>query len=1796
MSGFDIAIVGCAGRFPGARSVEEYWSNLRAGVDSITRWKDASRGPAFVGAGGLLDDIENFDSIFFRYSPREARLMDPQHRIFLECAWQALENAAIVPEFYAGRIGAYASSALGGYLLNNVHPFAADATPLDLLVSNDKDFLATRLAYKFDLRGPCVVIQSACSSSLVAVHLACQGLLSGDCDVALAGGVTVRVPHRAGYLFENGMIFSPDGVCRAFDRHAQGGVPGNGAGVVVLTRLEDAILQRHSILAVIRGSAINNDGSQKAGYTAPNARGQSEVIAVAQAMAGVTPGQVGYIEAHGSGTPLGDAIEVQGLREVFGAAAATPWCALASVKTNIGHLDVAAGITGLIKAALAIKHGEIPASLYFQQANPDLNLDDSPFFVNTSLRHWPRNGSPRIAGVSSFGIGGTNAHVVLAEAPENIRDKERRRSHFFPVSALTREQVDASSLALAEALSQQSGVRADDVAFTLQAGRTAFPCRRFAIADSVTGIATSFAKPDTESAVFERSETLSPLVVFLFPGLGEQAPGMARSLYSAQSLFRESLDTCLQEVERMTGDSVLRDYLLGPVPEANPDSHLFWRGIVRAAEDVTLAHLALFSIEFSLARLWIGLGVQPAALLGFSLGEYVAACIAEVFSLSDAVRLVFARSKHTRLCPPGEMLAVGLGEDELRPWLDPAVEVAASCGRFQTVVSGSYEAIMALRAKLAEESIAFRPVHSGHAFHSNRVAAAAEPLRREFDGVSLHSPTIPLLSTVRGDWAQSGDFESPGYWCDQLVSPIRFSDALSRAWALDEPILLEIGPGSSLSALALQHPSSPGARALPCLPDPSYCFEDFLRATGRLWAMGCPLRWEALDPHGDSRRISLPGYTFARQSFWIDRHSAVGSPPKAPVDDWFLVRDWHRTLHPDSSSIKTATWLVFAQQDKLSRAIADALRQRGNTVWIVTKGDAFENLGPNHVQIQAGCEEHYHRLLLLSEATEAVHLWLYGEVRPSFETSEQLGFLSGLFLAKACPQDQPFRLTLIANGLHDIEETDRLHPEKSLLLGLARNIRQEFPSLRCQCLDPGFPADSEDVVRELISQAPQTVVAYRGRGRRFAESFSAFPIPMPSTSAIRDGGVYLITGGLGSIGQYLANYLAGTYGARLVLLSRSPKHQAAGVVEDIQRLGGDAAVLQGDISRYSTAHAAVREAKERFGGLDGVFHCAGLVWDLKSGTELTLQDAKRHFKPKCEALYALASALADERQAFCLLFSSTASVLPGPGLMGYASANAFMDQFALERASQPFPRWISVSWDGWGIGENAKMPTRTAIQDYFMVGEQALDAMERILASRGLSHVVVTVGPLEARTRIHEERNATPPETKPLGQPLEGVGEVEQVVIAVWMKVLGCSNVDPANSFFELGGDSLLGNKVVTVLREIFKIDLPLPVLWQHPTVREFAAWIESALEEEAGDPDYPQGAQEKPREPSATGTAVASDYPLHRLSPVLNQATLIYVARAFASLSILQAEGVRFTLEDSPVSPTFHKLIGRWLKEFERLGYVRRESQGYVAVKPIVPGPMPEIHADDSCYAVIIDLFHRAGENLHRLLSAQEDPLSLFFASGETQLISAYRDTHEAQFCLERAAEIAGQWTDTRMPRPCAALEVGGGLAITTKVMKKALPLNTHYTFTDLSPFFFRGALEAFPDASCQVFDFDREPSLAGFPPASFDFIIAANALHCAKDLPITLGHLRSLLRTEGRLLLIEATRNELWHTITMGLLKGFLHFEDFRLADGLTFLSRPQWENTLRQSGFHVHIVVPDEPQNGESLGQHVFLAGLQ
>jgi len=1547
--GNDIAVIGMAGRFPGAKNLDEFWDNLKQGVESISFFTqeqlkqlgvDAQliNNPDYVPAKGVLESKEYFDSFFFDYTPAEAEILDPQVRIFHECTWEALENAGYDPFGYEGAVGLYAGaspnplweiSPLTSRSIGNSYPELWNAIQF-----SDKDYLGTRLAYKLDLKGPCITMQTACSTSLAAVDQSCRALVSGACSIALAGGVSITLQDEGGYLYQEGTIMSPDGHCRAFDAGANGTVGGNGVGVIVLKRLAEAVTDRDTIYAVIKGFAINNDGKNKVCFTAPSSSGQAKVIRDALDMAGVNPESIGYIETHGTGTLLGDPIEIEGLKLAFNTAGFRKkhYCALGSVKTNIGHLDAAAGIAGFIKTVLSLHHRFIPPSLNFKTPNPQIDFENSPFYVNTTLKTWESNEYPLRAGVSSFGLGGTNVHVVMEEAPAEIRDNEgtgglaplpaapspaapspaaplsNRQYQLILLSAKTPRALDKMSGNLARHFERNPGIELADAAYTLQTGRKSFTYRKMLVGSDLDEAIRKLDSGEVETA---RAKEEKPTVIFMFSGQGSQYVNMGHDLYQNEPRFRRQIDECFELLMNLTG--------IDMKPVLYPD-----QGTITGEEaeekifQFKYTTPIKFIFEYSLARLLMEWGIRPDAMIGHSFGEYAAACLSGVFSLEHGLFLAALRGELMDGLPDGAMLSVPLSEKELKQRLkkEDELSIAAVNAESLCVVSGPVGAVNRLEEQLdleGHECLRFRVPKAGH---SHMVEPIMEEFKKKIGKVKFHQPQIPFISCISGTWITAEEAADPGYWTRHLREPVRFADGLTTLFKEPNPVFLQASPGKGLILFISQHPDKKNdTLALSMVrhrKEPVSDLHHTLTQIGRLWLNGCAARidWQAFYEDEKRRRIPLPSYPFEPLHYPVNRDlfqpgtpvipsfSKETEPPgwrkKPDSAEWFYVPSWERVMLPSGTAIPqgeqphhTPVILLFMDNCGLGSRMKERLEQDGTGVITVDMGITFKKSNDRAYTLNPSDKENYNDLLRELAAqgeipSRVCHLWSltrWDRDKPAKDNVDQAldrGFYSLLFLVQALGKQniktsQGIRLEVVTGSALEVSGDEELNPASAPVYGLCRVIPQEYPDIDCRCIDIPLPLPpgneiGQKQVRQLWAEisagSPERVTAYRG-DYRWVETFKPFRLEksQPGALPLKPGGVYMITGGLGAIGLVLAQYLARTFKARLILTGRSdfPPRQEwerEKVSRKVQRLlemeeaGAEVLVMKADVSSLEQMQAVFQQGEEKFGPINGVIHAAGIVGEKSfcSLGEMGRTEAQLHFEPKVYGLLVLAEILKNRPVDFCLLMSSTASVLGGMGFGAYSAANRFMDTYIYWLARSGRTRWISVNWDGWLLEEKQIEDTAlgTEIKELVMTPPEGVEVFQRILAWPEARQVIECTGNLQSRIdrwvkmqglRLPDQEKGTrgkkpgPVWRQPrphLANPyLPPQSSREKQVAGIWEDLLSYEHIGIRDNFFELNGDSL---KAVIAISKIHKqagVKIPLKDFFSNPTVEGITQYID---------------------------------------------------------------------------------------------------------------------------------------------------------------------------------------------------------------------------------------------------------------------------------------------------------------------------------------------------------------------------------
>lgn len=1353
----DIAIIGMAGRFPGARNIDEFWANLVAGEESIRRLSDeellragASRrdleSPDYVKACPVLPDIDQFDAAFFGLSPRDASVMDPAHRFFLEVAWEALEHAGNTGLADEGRVGVFASSGAPLYWMNNVrsHREIVEAMGEFLVrhTGNDMNFLATRVSYNLDLRGPSINVQTACSSTLVAAHLARQSLLAGECDMALIGGSTIIVPQGQGYHYKEGEILSPDGHCRPFDHRSAGTVFGSGTACLVLKRLDDALDNGDTIHAVIKGAAVNNDGAVKVGYLAPGVEGQVDAIKKALAVARLNARSIGYVEAHGTGTLVGDPIELTALDQVYSEQTADKqFCGIGSVKSNIGHLGEAAAGASLIKAVLALKHRLLPPSLGYERPNPGFAMADSPFFVTATLKAWDHAG-PLYAGVNALGAGGTNCHLILGEPPAMLAGEGARDQQLFVLSAKTRPALERMSENLAAHLQSQPSIDLADAAYTLAMGRRALAHRRVFVARDraeAIGLLRGSAPTRVSTAAADASD---PELVFTFPGGGAQYARMGFDLYETEPAYRAALDECLDILDREI-DPALRALLFAAPAEA--------AAATRQLQQPAFALPALFAVEYALACLFQAWGLRPAACIGHSMGEYVAACLAGVFSLRDGLRLVHLRGRLFEATQPGKMVGVSLAEAATRALMPAGLSIAAVNAPELCVASGPSELIDAFSRQLTAADVDWTPIHIDVAAHSSLLDPILDEFRAFCRTIEFHPPQLPIASNLTGRWLSAAEATDPEYWVRHLRNTVRFADCVETVLAGGDRVFLEIGPGRTLTSLVGAQRTKV-RHALSSVRHPQEAAHDgdhALYTLGKVWAAGAHVDWTALYDGQLRNRVALPSYPFETQSYWVAPKPVQLDVATEPVkrdnlDEWFAAAAWEQTPCVAGTNSMANRWLLLVGDPAFGQALrAEITGQSAGACDIVTvrAGPGLRRIDDSAFEVSPDAAAQYQSLLelLKNEGRAPEHVVLL----PGFCAGGALvpgasrlatDYYAPVHLCQSVGAVlEAATITLVTENAFSVHG-EALDPWARLNLGPALVMPRELPDFPTRLIDlcssPKPPASRDagvrQLARELLSGDAASPVVLR-TPTRWTRHLRPTRLPAAPAAAdwLADGDVVLITGGLGGIGLVLAEHLARTRKIRLALLSReglppratwelalaapatTPQLQRRiALVQGLENLGAQVLAVRADVSDAASLQAALAEVRSRLGAIAVVIHAAGIMDDapLQTKSDKTMQ---RVLAPKVLGAINLDAAITEDLKAFVLM-SSVASFLGLPGQIDYTAANAFLDAFAEDRQRRKAGRTLAINWNAW--------------RDVGMVVDVERRAPETTLASRRTEH------------------------------------------------------------------------------------------------------------------------------------------------------------------------------------------------------------------------------------------------------------------------------------------------------------------------------------------------------------------------------------------------------------------------------------------------------------------------------------------
>lgn len=1500
-NGLEVAIIGMSGKFPGADNVDQLWENLMKEVESISFFtenelKEAGvsenlyRDSNYINAKGYIKGAEFFDFEFFGYSPIEAQIMDPQIRLFHQVVYNALEDAGYPPEKYNEQIGLFCG-ATSNFLWEVKNKFENSSVNDNSLLKDllsDKDLLSMRISYCLNLSGPSVTLFNACSTSMVSIHMACRALIGGDCGIALAGGISLANNKKEGYLFEEGMTVSSDGHTRAFSDNGRGFVPGNGCGVVVLKLLEDAITDGDHIYAVIKGSSINNDGKRKIGFSAPSVEGQCDVIKSALKISEVDPATISYVECHGSATAVGDPIEIEALKRAYDVKSLGS-IAIGTIKTNIGHLDAAAGVSGIIKTSLCLKHKIIPASLFYNKSNPNIDFENSPFYVNTKTKDWQNSKHLLRAGVNSFGQGGTNVHAILEEVPKIEPSSEGREYKLLLISGKTLTAADNNTISLGLYLRKHPDINLADAAYTLQVGRQCFKNRRMFLCRNIEeGIKILECTDGIKANSIKEGKSN---IVFMFPGQGSQYVNMGRELYEKESYFRNEFDKCFEIFKRYENYDI-KDVLY---PHINSDS-------VKDIDKTSITQPVLFIFEYVLARMLMNLGVRPDCMIGYSIGEYTAACIAGVFTFEDALRLLLVRGKLMECEPDGSMLSVPLNEKELLPFLDETISLAVVNGA-SCIISGEKVKIDIFEEKMKSQKILCMRIGVSHAGHSKNMSVILDEFAKEFKQVKLNIPLIKYISGITGNWIKDSEATSWEYWVNHIVKTVRFSQGVLKLAEKESVIFIEIGPGRDLGSMIRRHIEKKTHHIVNLIRNNQMKISDlkyFTQRLGELWLYGVNINWANYYIDERRLRIPLPGYNFDNQKFetTIDvskiandlfkRYRKDYVKIKHNISDWYNSPSWKSSPLLDTISSKNAstknTYLMFVTNDSLSIEFSNMLKKIGHVFFEVKIGNSFSVDG-NIIYINPENDSDY---ILLCDTLKKcefkvdrlLHLWSYGcnsdccfdsvnhiEVVRGYKSTLKIIQLLESILMIDC------KIIHITSNMNNVLGLEQVYAERSMLKPLLITISQET-GLFTKLFDIDNDIDKskiEMIIKMIISdyesEDNNKFIVYRN-GIRWRETYEQLNLGVIDKSgAFKKGGIYILTGGFGRIGLDIAEYIGKEYKAKLVLVSRSifpPREDWESWIinnpsndktttriklfQEIELAGGQIFVHNCDVSDSVSMECIFNQTEQNIGAINGVFHLAGVVeskYNLPINN-ITQEVIDEHFRAKLDGVVVLNKLLKSRNVDFCLITSSMSTILGGMKLGAYGASNIYMNSYVSNIADKSIP-WLLVCIHEWTSSryDDVKDEKR-----FCNISEEKKNRLESILQihNKGVSYVIEFSEDIEDAASIWVNNNLLLTHIEGISKEQESGNfakynrphltydyvepstEIEKKIALLWRGFFKYERIGILDDFFELGGDSLKAMTILAHLQKEFSFRITVKDFFDRPNIKLLSEYIDNIL------------------------------------------------------------------------------------------------------------------------------------------------------------------------------------------------------------------------------------------------------------------------------------------------------------------------------------------------------------------------------
>ncbi|MBQ4803345.1 SDR family NAD(P)-dependent oxidoreductase [Aquimarina sp. MMG015] len=1450
----DIAVIGLSCKFNKASNYIEYWDNLVNGVEMLDRYEandlikkgideDIVNNPSFIKVSSFVNNPESFDYPFFGYTKEEANAMDPQIRILHEQVWLALEDAGCDISKSKDKIGLYlAASENLNWLAHSMLNQNEKIAPFYQSKISNKNYISSLISYNLNLTGPSYYIDTACSSSLSAVHMACRSLLLRECSIAVSGGIKINPIKNYGYFYQDGMTASKDGKCRSFDSDSSGTVGGNGAGVVVLKRLEEAIEDGDPIHAVIKSSAVNNDGRRKVGYTAPSVTGQADCIKSAHKFAGVDSKTITYVETHGTATKLGDPIEIDALNEAFDYNSEHK-CAIGSVKTNLGHLDTAAGVAGLIKTCLALSKRCIPPSLHFNEPNPNIDFDSGPFYVNSKTQPWrTEDNSPLRAGLSSIGIGGTNVHMVLEEFLEN-KKVPSVDSQLILLSAKTTKSLKSYCSKLTGFLKKQEGINIADLSYTLGTGRTFHKYRNYIVCKDKEGLLASLNNLTQEEHYKLNSKRE---IVFMFPGQGSQYFRMAKELYNEINFFKENIDLGLEILKTKTGEDFRA--VLG-YEEEEQDSELI--------NETRYTQPLLFLIEYSLAKLLIEWGVYPNYMIGHSLGEYVAACLSGVFSLGDAIEIILKRASLMDKMEKGAMLYVGIPLSDIEPLLDDNISIAAINTEDSVVVSGTKQSIDKFQSSLEKQDIPSKVLKTSHAFHSYMMDDMLDDFKNELEMISLSDPKIPFISNLTGKPIKSEEVKSTKYWVDHLRHTVNFAKGIEYLTKNDS-IFIEIGAGSTLTTFCKQnkHYSSIKHVSVNLMTKAQQDIDDlqfFMNGLGKLWVYGVEMNWSKVYQDKNRKKISIPGYSFDhyKLDFDINPFKKIVNQnfvSRKPISEWFYIPNWKKSVLQNSDlEDKNDTYLIFSDESPLIDSLIKKIRSMGNTVLVALLADDFEKIDKQLFGINPAINQNVVELFKSIDTyniDKIVFGWDY-EANSQSEIinvyKKYLNISKELLKFKPVEDKKVYFLSSLNNRVLG-DESINITMSISQMLG--KIIAQENPNISARFIDANAANIEsnmiDNIVKELYIDDVHESIAYRKK-ERWIEFYDPIKIKDHKKPDLNKK-LILITGGLGKIGQYFTNYLCDTHNAEVVLIGRSklPKEDewqnylGSNVIEDsvksnilklktLKDKGYKVAYYESDVSDLLDFENTINEIEKKHGSISGIIHAAG-NHDIKSFRPVEEIDENAiidQFNPKVAGTLNIHKIFSDQNLDFVWITSSLSSILGGLTYGAYASANRFIDGF-IQHHKESLRNWISINLDG--VGDN--MITSHELITIFEKSLSLLDYKQLIISIKDINNVIQKMSN-SLDQEIKEDSN------NEIERPLLRTDfvlpttDLEIQLCEMYQSFFGISEIGIKDDFFELGGDSLKAMTFIKRINAEFDVEINLKEFFSMSDVKKLGLKID---------------------------------------------------------------------------------------------------------------------------------------------------------------------------------------------------------------------------------------------------------------------------------------------------------------------------------------------------------------------------------